>query len=109
LGPRMGYSPGPWFTPFAGASDDRVRSVAEGLGLTTVGWSVESGDWDPSATADSVYANVLDGAFDGAIVELHLDASRSLDATAGALPQIIADLSGQGYGFVSVPEMAGGC
>ena len=51
---RRNAPPGPWFTPFAGASDDRVRSVAEGLGLTTVGWSVESGDWDPAATSDSV-------------------------------------------------------
>jgi peptidoglycan/xylan/chitin deacetylase (PgdA/CDA1 family) len=105
----LGYHPGPWFTPFASASDERVRSIASALGLITMGWSVGSGDWDPGATADSIYSNVVGGAFDGAIVELHLDAQRSVDATAGALPWIIEDLSAQGYRFVTVPQIVNGC
>jgi len=105
----LGYHPGPWFTPFASASDDRVRSIASSLGLVTVGWSVGSGDWDPWASADSIYSSVVGGAHDGAIIELHLDAQRSIDGTAVALPWIIEDLSAQGYGFVSVPTIANGC
>lgn len=105
----LGYYPGPWFTPYASASDERVRSLASSLGLITVGWSVGSNDWDPWATADSVYGNVVGGAFDGAIVELHLDAQQSVSATAVALPWIIADLSAQGYRFVTVPDIAAGC
>ncbi len=105
----LGYAPSPWFTPFAGASDDRVRSIAGSLGLVTVGWSVGSGDWDPGATADSIYDSVVGGAHDGAIVELHLDAQRSVDGTAVALPWIIDDLRAQGYRFVSVPSIAAGC
>ena len=79
LSTALGYAPGPWFTPFAGASDDRVRAIASSLGLVTVGWGVSSGDWDPGATADSIYSNVVGGAGDGAIIELHLDSSRSID------------------------------
>jgi len=105
----LGYNPGPWFTPYASASDDRVRSIANSLGLTTVGWSVSSGDWDPGATADSIYSSVVNGAFDGAIFELHLDAQRSVDGTAVALPWIIEDLSAQGYSFVTVPQIANWC
>jgi peptidoglycan-N-acetylglucosamine deacetylase len=105
----LGYSPGPWFTPYASASDDRVRLIASSLGLITVGWSVGSGDWDPGASADSIYSNVVNGAYDGAIIELHLDAQRSGDGTAVALPWIIEDLSAQGYSFVTVPQIAGGC
>lgn len=105
----LGSSPGPWFTPYAGASDERVRSIASGQGLVTVGWGVESDDWNPAATADSIYNRVVGGAYDGAIVELHMDAQRSIDGTAVALPWIIEDLSAQGYRFVTVPEMAGGC
>lgn len=105
----LGYAPGPWFTPFAGASDERVRSIASSLGLVTVGWSVGSGDWDPGASADSIYGNAVGGAHDGAIIELHLDSARSIDGTAVALPWIIEDLRGQGYRFVSVPTIAGGC
>jgi peptidoglycan/xylan/chitin deacetylase (PgdA/CDA1 family) len=105
----LGYAPGPWFTPFAGASDDRVRSIASSLGLVTVGWSVGSGDWDPGASAESIYGNVVGGAHDGAIIELHLDSQRSIDGTAVALPWIIDDLSAQGYQFVTVPSIASGC
>jgi peptidoglycan/xylan/chitin deacetylase (PgdA/CDA1 family) len=105
----LGYDPGPWFTPYASASDERVRSIASSLGLITVGWSVNSGDWDPGATADSIYANVVNGAYDGAIIELHLDAQRSVDGTAVALPWIIDDLSARGYSFVTIPQIAGWC
>jgi peptidoglycan-N-acetylglucosamine deacetylase len=105
----LGYHPGPWFTPYASASDERVRSIASALGFITMGWSVGSGDWDPGATADSIYSSVVGGAFDGAIVELHLDAQRSVDATALALPWIIEDLSAQGYRFVTIPQIVNGC
>jgi peptidoglycan-N-acetylglucosamine deacetylase len=105
----LGYYPGPWFTPYASASDDRVRSIASSLGLITVGWSVGSGDWDPGASADSIYSNVVNGAFDGAIIELHLDAQRSVDGTAVALPWIIEDLSARGYSFVTVPQISSWC
>jgi peptidoglycan/xylan/chitin deacetylase (PgdA/CDA1 family) len=105
----LGYDPSPWFTPFASASDARVRSIAGSLGLVTVGWSVGSNDWDPGASADSIYGNVVSGVFDGAIVEMHLDAQQSVAGTAVALPWIIEDLWAQGYQFVSVPDMAWGC
>jgi peptidoglycan/xylan/chitin deacetylase (PgdA/CDA1 family) len=109
LSAALGYAPGPWFTPFAGASDERVRSIAAGQGLVTVGWGVDSEDWNPGATADSIYSRVVNGVYDGAIVELHMDAQRSIDGTAVALPWIIEDLSAQGYRLVPVAEMAGGC
>ncbi len=105
----LGYAPSPWFTPFAGASDDRVRSIAGSLGLVTVGWGVGSGDWDPSATTESIHSSVVGGAYDGAIIELHLDSARSIDGTAVALPSIIDDLRALGYRFVSVPQIVGGC
>ncbi len=105
----LGYHPGPWFTPYASASDERVRSIAGSLGLITVGWSVGSGDWDPGATAESIYGSVVNGAFDGAIIELHLDAQRSIDGTAVALPWIIEDLSVRGFNFVTVPQIANWC
>lgn len=105
----LGYYPGPWFTPFASASDERVRAIASSLGLITVGWSISSGDWEPWATADSIYSQVVGGAFDGAIVEMHLDAQQSVAGTAVALPWILDDLMGQGYRFVSIPEIAAGC
>ena len=105
----LGYNPGPWFTPFAGASDERVRSLASSQGLITVGWGVDSEDWNPAATADGIYSRVVSGIYDGAIVELHMDAQRSIGGTAVALPWILDDLLAQGFRLVSVPEMISEC
>jgi peptidoglycan-N-acetylglucosamine deacetylase len=105
----LGYHPGPWFTPFAGASDERVRSLASSQGLITVGWGVDSEDWNPAASADAIYSRVVNGIYDGAIVELHMDAQRSIDGTAVALPWILDDVLAQGYSLVTVPTMVSGC
>jgi hypothetical protein len=40
---------------------------------------------------------------------MHLDAEQSIAGTAVALPWILDDLMGQGYRFVSIPEIAAGC
>jgi len=105
----IGYWPAPWFTPFAGAADDRVRAIAVNQGYTTVSWGVNSNDWGWNATAASVYANVMDNVYDGAIVELHFDSPTTTSSTAGALPWIIEDLSARGYRLVTVPDMTQPC
>lgn len=105
----IGYWPAPWFTPFAGAADDRVRALAAEQGYTTVSWGVSANDWSFDATASSVYSNVMDNVYDGAIVELHFDSPTTTYSTAEALPWIIEDLTARGYSLVTVPEMAQGC
>jgi peptidoglycan/xylan/chitin deacetylase (PgdA/CDA1 family) len=105
----IGYWPAPWFTPFAGAADERVRAIAAEQGYTTVSWGVSSNDWTFDATAASVYANVMDNVYDGAIVELHFDSPTSTYSTAEALSWIIEDLWARGYTLVTVPEMAQAC
>ncbi|MDP9365917.1 MAG: polysaccharide deacetylase family protein, partial [Chloroflexota bacterium] len=97
------------FTPYAAAIDDRVRAVVAAEGYLPVGWTVRSEDWNPEITADAVYQNVVGNVHDGAIVELHLDASTSVFSTAVALPWIVRDLRAAGYTFVTVPEMSAPC
>lgn len=104
-----GQPPGPWFTPYAAAIDDRVRGIVAGEGYLPVGWTVRSEDWNPEITADGVYENVVPNVHDGAIVELHMDASTSVYSTAVALPWIIRDLRAAGYTFVTVPDMTLPC
>ena len=104
-----GEPPGPWFTPYAAAIDDRVRAIAAAQGYLSVGWTVRSEDWNPEVTAAEIYDRVLSGVHDGAIVELHLDASTSVVSTAVALPGIVRDLRAAGYRFVTIPEMARPC
>lgn len=105
----LGFSPGPWLTGFAGVSDDRVNEIAAELGYVTVGWDVETADWDPGVSAAMIYDRVMNNVYDGAIVELHLDASASAETTAVALPWIIEDLTARGYRLVTIPEMMQPC
>ena len=104
-----GVPVGPWFTPYAAAIDDRVRAIAADQGFLPIGWTVRSEDWSPAATADEVYQRVVGEVHDGAIVELHLDASTSVDSTAVALPWIVRDLRAAGYRFVTIPQMVDPC
>jgi len=105
----LGKPPLPYLTGFAGASDARVDAVAARLGYLTVGWEVNTADWDPTTTAEAIYDRVMTQVYDGAIVELHLDASASKTTTAIALPRIIDDLRAQGYRFVTIPELTRPC
>lgn len=105
----LGKPPGPWFTPYAAAMDDRVRAIVAAQGFLPVSWLVKSEDWSPDATATSVYDEVVPYVYDGAIVELHLDASTSVESTAAALPWIIHALRDRGYQFVTIPEMLEPC
>lgn len=105
----IGRPPGPWYTAYAAASDDRVRGIAAANGYLPVAWAVPADDYGPDATAEHVYHRVVDNIADGAIVEMHLDGPASATSTGVALPGIIATLRAQGYHFVTVPEMADPC
>lgn len=104
-----GKPPAPLFTPYAAASDDRVRAIVAASGVLPVAWEVPAADYGAEATADSVYDRVMDDIYDGAIVELHLDGPASAESTGRALPRMIHDLRDQGYQFVTIPEMAEPC
>ena len=105
----LGEPPAPYLTGFAGASDDRIDDLADRLGYLTVGWTVDTADWNPEVSAADIHQRVMAQVYDGAIVELHLDAAASTETTAVALPWIIEDLRAQGYRFVTIPEMTRPC
>ncbi|KAJ3920274.1 putative chitin deacetylase [Lentinula edodes] len=55
----LGVTPTCWRPPF-GDVDDRIRAIAEGLGLQTIIWQYDSFDWEEQSgniTAAQVYAN----------------------------------------------------
>lgn len=104
-----GVPPGPWFTPYAAAMDQRVMAIIAGEGYLPVGWRVAANDYAATATEDDVYRRVVDNAYDGAIVEFHIDGPATRASTGRALPRIIATLRDRGYTFVAIPEMALRC
>lgn len=104
-----GSSPERFFTPYAAATDDRVRRLIGSAGYVPVSWTAPADDWDFDATARQVHQNVLNRVEDGAIVELHLDAPATEQSTAIALPWIIGALRAKGYQFVTIPDLALPC
>lgn len=99
----------PLFTPYAAASDERVRGLIAQAGYLPVGWEVPADDWDFGVTADDVFMNVVPNVTDGAIVEFHLDGPASAESTAVALPWIVERLRAEGFAFVAVGDIALAC
>lgn len=96
-------------TPYAAETNTRVRSLIAQQGFLPVGWKVAGNDYAATADPNDVYNRVVGGAYDGAIVELHLDGAATDTSTGAVLPAIIRDLRAQGYQFVTIPQMANPC
>jgi peptidoglycan/xylan/chitin deacetylase (PgdA/CDA1 family) len=83
--------------------DDRNATVLDQIaqrGLTTMSYSIDPRDWSlPGVQA--IVNSVVGAAFPGAVVDMH-DGGGDRSETVAALPQIITDLEGQGYTFVSI-------
>jgi peptidoglycan/xylan/chitin deacetylase (PgdA/CDA1 family) len=82
--------------PPYGATNARVRAVANDLGLSQVLWTVDPQDWRTGRTASTITRTVLGALRDGSIVLLH-DGVGNSGATATALPAIIDGARSQGY------------
>jgi peptidoglycan/xylan/chitin deacetylase (PgdA/CDA1 family) len=101
----LGSPPARYYTPYATDSDDRVQRVIAGEGYLPVGWTAAGADYHDDDTARGVYERVMEGATDGAIIELHLDGPATEQSTAAALPWIISNLEAEGYELVTVPDI----
>ena len=104
-----GEPPAPYFTPYAAAADERIRSLIARAGYLPVSYTLPADDWDFGADPNVIWENVVPHVTDGAIVEFHLDAPASAESTAVALPWIVERLRAKGYRFVTIPEMAQPC
>lgn len=89
------------FRPPYGDYDNAVIETVEGLNMYAVQWSVDSLDWQDSATADSIYKRVTGKVKNGSIVLFHNDAEH----TPEALPNILKTLKEQGYEFVFIDDL----
>lgn len=97
-----GVDPRPWFRcPFgAGMEDPQVLRRLHELGYRHVGWDVDPRDWHEDSDAEAVERAVLEAvhAQQDSIVLLH----SWPEATAEALPNILARLGGAGAELVDV-------
>jgi peptidoglycan/xylan/chitin deacetylase (PgdA/CDA1 family) len=96
---RAGADPARLVRPPYGASSTRVREVLAGAGYTQVLWTVDSRDWE--RTASAIRSGVLADVHDGAIVLLH-DGVANSGETLAALPGLIDGIRSRGYCFGSL-------
>ena len=88
--------------PPYGAVSTQVRDVARQMGCAVVTWDVDSQD-QSTKNATEIADRVVHAAHPGAIILMH-DIHRE---TVDAVPDILKRLRGNGYSFVTVPELYG--
>lgn len=86
--------------PYGDYSNSVIEST-EALGMHAIQWSVDSLDWQESATVDSIIRNVTSKVTDGSIILCHNDAKY----TPQALPTILKTLQDAGYEFVLIKDL----
>ncbi|MBI4301893.1 MAG: polysaccharide deacetylase family protein [Chloroflexi bacterium] len=91
----------PYFRPPFGAYNQEVLETLASLGYRVVYWSLDSSDWRPETTADSVSERVTKNVQGGDIVVFH----GYIAKTTQALPQIIAYLEASGHQLVPLSQL----
>ncbi|MGV3724956.1 MAG: polysaccharide deacetylase family protein [Actinomycetota bacterium] len=98
----VGKSSRPYFRPPLGDRDPRVRSIVGEEGFLTVYWTLDSRDSvDRGITAAQIRERVLGKTAAGSIILLHCGSQ----ATADALPAILAGLKTRGLNQVPVSRL----
>ena len=101
---RTGFTPCLWRPPY-GDTDPELISLARSLGMLTIMWDVDPGDWSLPGTA-TIYQRVISAAHNGAIVIQHFGGGPRYE-TLAALSEEIPTLRREGYKFVTVAQLLG--
>lgn len=107
-----GKSPAPLFRFPFGDADPRTIAIVNQAGYVPVRWTVDTLGWEGTAghiTAAIVASRVLNAVRPGEIVLMHVGSNPDDHTTfdADALPQVITELRGQGYSFVTLDALTG--
>lgn len=94
-----GKAPTLYRAPY-GEYDNSLITTVQGMGMNVIQWDVDSIDWK-EPTPEEIVKKVTGGVKSGSIVLFHND----LENTTQALPQVLEQLSGEGYEFVPVGEL----
>lgn len=98
---ETGFRPCLFRAPY-GENPPAVVALARSLGLVSVHWNVDPGDWRGSS-ADSMVTTALRQSRPGSIAVLHDGGSHR--QMLAALPRYIEEMQRRHYRFVTVPEL----
>jgi peptidoglycan-N-acetylglucosamine deacetylase len=104
-----GVTPTLFRPPFGGRRPGTLQAV-RALGLEPVLWNVTCYDWKPTS-ADKVFAHARRQMGGGDVILMHDGDQQAMGAdrshTVNATDRLVAQYKGEGYEFVTVPEMMG--
>jgi peptidoglycan/xylan/chitin deacetylase (PgdA/CDA1 family) len=96
-----GVTTRPYYRPPYGGRDSRVRTLAANLGYRTVYWTIDTLDWQTTATSDSITKRVMDNLRNGVIVLMHAGS----DIESKTLDGLMTQIEQKGYEMVTVSEL----
>jgi len=85
---------------------DELLMVAKEMGMSVIGTTINSQDWDASITTGQIVSNIMNAVKDGGIIVLHEHSEGDLDRSIRAIPLIVNELRREGYEFISLGELA---
>lgn len=85
-----GKAPCYYRAPYGEYDNEMMQALS---GYQVIQWDVDSRDWKPDATVESIVKNATDGVRPGSILLFHVDAKAK--HTAAALEQVLASLTEQ--------------
>lgn len=83
-----GVTTRPYYRPPYGGRDNRVRTLAAQIGYQTVYWTIDSLDWQTTATHDSITKIVIDNIKSGVIVLMHAGSQVEAETLDGLMTKI---------------------
>jgi len=95
-----GKPPPSIFRPPYGSVNARVKRVAEGLGYSTLNWTVDPEDWR-NRDAQLIYQHIMNRTIDGSIILLHDIRRYTVEAMEIVIPALIE----QGFVLVTASEL----
>jgi peptidoglycan/xylan/chitin deacetylase (PgdA/CDA1 family) len=87
--------------PYGRIKSFQAQQVIEKMKYKIVMWSVLSGDFDLTLTADQCFKNVIKGVTSGSVVVFH-DSEKSFPVLKSVLPRVFEDLKSKQYQFQSI-------
>jgi delta-lactam-biosynthetic de-N-acetylase len=95
-----GVTTQPYYRPPYGGRDTRVRTLAAQIGYRTVYWTIDTLDWQTTATPDSITKIVMENIKNGAIVLMHAGSQ----VESQTLDELMKKIEQMGYQMVTVSQ-----
>ena len=96
-----GVTTRPYYRPPYGGRDNRVRTLAAQIGYRTVYWTIDTLDWQTTATSDSITKIVMANIKNGVIILMHAGSQVESETLDGLMTKI----EQMGYQMVTVTQV----